>query len=311
MPGSTVKVRRRLKDGSVKTYTYERRQKRAAPGQGSMAWLVREYLKSPDFTGLKPGSQRVYRVALRYVEPIRLKPVGDIQRVHILKIRDYLASRPALANLFVSVIGAVFRFALERGHRADFNPADSIRPIRTGEGEPWPPEALAAAREHLAGPLRLAFLLGLHLAQRRGDVLALTWAAYRDGCISLVQQKTGTALTLPVAPELAEALESCPRNSIRIVGLSDSQFASRWPRAMEAMGCPGLPFHGLRHTGLTYFAEMGMTLHELQAIGGHASLSSLQRYTKAAAQKKLAQQGMAKVFDFAAGAKGQKGSATG
>lgn len=79
---------------------------------------------------------------------------------------------------------------------------------------------------------------------------------------------------------------------------------------MEAIGFPGLAFHGLRHTGLTAYAEASMTQHELQAIGGHASLASLQRYTKAAAQKKLAQQGMAKVFDFAPGAKGQKGSAS-
>lgn len=310
MPGSTVTVRRRLKDGSVKTYTYERRKKKAAPGPNTMAWLVREYLKSPDFTQLKPGSQKIYRHVLRYVEPIRFKPIGEVKRAHIIKIRDRLADRPALANLFVSVIGAVFRFALDRDYRDDFNPADSIRPLDIGEGEPWPQKAIDAAREHLTGPLRLAFLLGLYTGQRRGDVLAMTWSAYRGGAITLTQQKTGTLLTIPVAPELAEALEAAPRNAVQIVGMTPGAFKMRWPRAMEAMGFPSLRFHGLRHTALTVLAEMGCTEMELQAIGGHASTASLARYVKAARQKKLAESAMAKVYNFVPGAKGQKSGTT-
>lgn len=303
MPGSTVTVRRRLKDGSVKTYTYERRAKAVAPGQDSMAWLVREYQKSPDFTQLKPQSQRVYKSALRYVDPVRTTAIKDLQRRHILKIRDRLADRPALANLFVSVMGAVFRFALDRGYREDFNPADSIRPLEGKTGGPWSEEAIQAARDGLTGPLRIAFMLGLHLGQRRGDILAMTWRQYKDGWIRLTQEKTGRYLEIPVSPELAAEIAAAPRTSVRIVGLSAPQFAAQWPRAMEALGYPGLRFHGLRHTLLTVVAENGGTEHELQSIGGHASTASLQRYTKAARQKKLAQQGMAKVYNFAPGAK--------
>jgi len=310
MPGSSVTVRRRLKDGSVKVYTYERRAKNAPPGPESMAWLVREYLKSPDYTGLRLSSQKTYRAALRYVDPIRTKHLSEVQRKHIIKIRDHLADRPSLANMFVSVMGAVFRFALERGHREDFNPADSIRPLEEGEGQPWPDDALQAARAGLTGPLRTAFLLALNTGQRRGDILAMKWSQYRDGWITLTQQKTGKPLQIPVSPELAAELDSLERKSVQIVGLTIRQFSEHWPRAMRGLGLHGLKFHGLRHTALTILAEMGATEHELQAIGGHASIASLQRYTKAARQKELAARGMAKVFDFAPGAKGQKKDAS-
>jgi integrase len=306
MPGSTVTVRRVLKDGSVKTYKYERRLKKVAPGQGSLAWLVREYYKSPDFTQLKPQSQRVYRSVLRYIDPIRNKPLGEVKRAHLRKIRDRLSNRPGIANLFVSVIGAVYRYALECGYREDFNPADHIRPLEMGVGAPWPVDALEAAQTALEGSLRMAFLLGLYTAQRRGDVLKMTWRDYDGECIRVVQQKTGRIMDIPVAPPLKAVLDSASRDSVLIVGLTPSQFAGMWPRAMKALGFPGLKFHGLRHTALTFAAEGGATESELQAYGGHSNAASLQRYIKAARQKKLAMQGLAKVFDFAAGAKGQK-----
>ena len=46
--------------------------------------------------------------------------------------------------------------------------------------------------------------------------------------------------------------------------------------------------HGLRKAAARRLAEAGCTMHEIAAITGHARLSEIQRYTKAADQKRLA-----------------------
>jgi integrase len=50
------------------------------------------------------------------------------------------------------------------------------------------------------------------------------------------------------------------------------------------------PLHG----GL---AEIGCTAHQIAAITGHASLSEVQRYTKAADRKRMAREAMAKLIE--------------
>jgi integrase/recombinase XerD len=60
----------------------------------------------------------------------------------------------------------------------------------------------------------------------------------------------------------------------------------------------GLParcrLHGLKKGGMRRLAEAGNTTHELMAISGHRTLTEVQRYTKDADKKRLADSGMAK-----------------
>jgi hypothetical protein len=42
---------------------------------------------------------------------------------------------------------------------------------------------------------------------------------------------------------------------------------------------------------------MGCSAHQIAAILGHASLSEVERYTKAADRKRLAREGMAKLVE--------------
>jgi hypothetical protein len=60
----------------------------------------------------------------------------------------------------------------------------------------------------------------------------------------------------------------------------------------------GLParcrLHGHKKAGMRRLAEDCGTTHELMAISGHRTLSEVQRYTKGANNRKLADSGMAK-----------------
>jgi site-specific recombinase XerD len=70
---------------------------------------------------------------------------------------------------------------------------------------------------------------------------------------------------------------------------------SRWFRQQcDRAGLPHCSAHGLRKAAARRLAEAGCTAHEIGAITGHASLSELVRYTRAADQKRLAETAMTK-----------------
>ncbi|MFT8354679.1 MAG: tyrosine-type recombinase/integrase [Gluconobacter japonicus] len=50
--------------------------------------------------------------------------------------------------------------------------------------------------------------------------------------------------------------------------------------------------HGLRKAAARRLAEAGCTPHQIAAITGHATLSEVERYTRAADQEKLAREAM-------------------
>jgi hypothetical protein len=53
--------------------------------------------------------------------------------------------------------------------------------------------------------------------------------------------------------------------------------------------------HGLKKGGMRRLAEAGGTAHELMAVSGHKTLTEVQRYTRDADRKRLADSGMAKL----------------
>jgi integrase len=53
----------------------------------------------------------------------------------------------------------------------------------------------------------------------------------------------------------------------------------------------------LRKATARRLAEIGCTGHQIAAITGHASLSEVQQYTKAADRKRMAREAMAKLIE--------------
>ena len=65
----------------------------------------------------------------------------------------------------------------------------------------------------------------------------------------------------------------------------------------EAGLAKGLSAHGLRKATARRLAELGCSTHQIAAITGHATLSEVQRYTRAADRKRLAQEAMKKLIE--------------
>lgn len=305
MPRTRNVVRRTLKDGSVKTYIYEGKRPTHHPAPNTVGWLIRQYENSPEFSRLRPASKKLYTHVLKLLDDIRHYPAAEVKPKHLRKIRDENKDRPGIANAFVFACGALFSWALDAEIREDYNPANRVKRLKLKERGPWPEEALDKAGREFSGGILTAFMLGLYTAQRRGDVLGLTWSAYDGSYITLTQQKTGARLDIPVAPDLKAHLDGLPRTGLFIVTRdgerpwTESGFEAAWRKAVTALGYPSLLFHGLRHSALTRLAEAGCTAPQMAAISGHKDWRTLQGYIQQAEQKKLAQMAMAKVYDFA------------
>ena len=146
-----------------------------------------------------------------------------------------------------------------------------------------------------------AMEIAVHTGQRRADLLGMQWRHIEDGLISVAQQKTGERLLIPIHADLAVVLDAIPRRGTNIVHREDgraytgSGFAAIFQREKKRLGLGGLQFHGLRHTAAARLAEAGATDREIMAILGHRTATMVTRYTRGAAQKRLARAAIVKL----------------
>jgi integrase len=154
---------------------------------------------------------------------------------------------------------------------------------------------------------RLVFEFALETVSRRGEVVRLGPQhvyAGRDGrpWIRIARIHGSDDVDIPVTPELQAAIDAMPKAHLTFIvtayGRPRSKFGlgtdfAQWARAA------GLPdhcrLHGLKKGGMRRAAEAEMTTHELMARSGHKTLAEVERYTKEANQKKLADSGAAKL----------------
>jgi integrase len=294
---SAKTVRRRLADGSVKTYTYERHRPRA----WTLGRVIEAYKQSAAFTRLKPTTRRQYARLLNVLAPLDAVAVADIRRRNIRAIRDALAQTPAMANEVVKVARVVLAFALDE-ELIEFNPLVGLKPLAIGEHAPWPDAAIAAIPE-LPAYIRRAAMLALYTGQRQSDVIRMTWADYDGSAIRVVQGKTGARLWVPCHSALREALDGYERQAVTICTTARGRpwatpgtFATMFGlSAAKILAMRGVVFHGLRKTAALRLAEAGCSTHEIAAVTGHASLAMIQHYTKGADQKRCASAAIVKL----------------
>jgi integrase len=271
---------------------------------GTIKALALSYFASPDFRTLKPSTQQAYRWTIEgFCKEHGDKRVALLQREHVVRLMAARAERPAAANTLRMAVRVMMRHAVDIGLRRD-DPTRDVRPIRTKSSGHhfWTEEEIAAFEAHhpIGTRARLALALLLYSGQRRGDVLRMGAQHVRNGALYIKQEKTGAELVIPVHPDLAAILAVQPREHLTFIttrrgGPFQGAAFSRWFRERcDAAGLPHCSAHGLRKGAARRLAEAGCTEHEIGAITGHASLSELVRYTKAADQKRLAESAMTK-----------------
>ena len=174
---------------------------------------------------------------------------------------------------------------------------------RRGDGiHAWTEDQIAAFEAHhpIGSKARLALALGLYTIQRGSDVVRMGWQHVEGDTITVRQEKTGAALTLPIHPELMQALKSISRTNMTFlttrlgVPYRPGGFQNWFRKCCDEAGLPKeCSYHGLRKTGATRLIDAGCTTEQVKAMTGHATHSMVRHYTKGRDQLRLARQAMA------------------
>lgn len=262
---------------------------------GTFRRLIVEYLRSPKYLKGKASSQAVTRSILeRFAAKHGDRMVAQMKVKHVFKIMAEMADTPAAANNLLKKLRAVIRFGF-LAWDLKYDPTTGLERYDEGTHHTWTEAELAAyeARWPLGTRQRTAYALAIYTGQRRADLVAMSWADYdaKAGTIAVVQEKTGTKLTIPVHRDLLPALKAAPRHHVRVLGLANGQgtsVAAFGNFMADAIGEAGLPdrcvLHGLRKAAARRLADAGCTPHQIMAITGHKTLSEVTRYTAAADQ---------------------------
>jgi hypothetical protein len=269
---------------------------------GTLGKLAADFYESGEFSNLKPNSKSQY---FRVLDPLVMKhghrPAATMPaEVATRIIQEIGCTRPGMANLTRSVMHRVMKHG-----KIVPNPFDGIPAYEKIPHHTWTNGELAAfeARWPLGTRQRLAYALLLYTGQRTGDVAKMLREHISDGCIRVIQQKTGADLSIPIHPNLQAALKAGPAHIRYLVtNLHGRPFNSGTLKDMlkRAVAAAGLADncvpHGLRKAMMRRLAESGGTA-EIAAASGHKTGKEIARYTAAADQRLLSRKAIGKLAD--------------
>jgi integrase len=276
--------------------------KRTVPGSLDAALVA--YYGSREFRELATGTKAMRRAILeRWRSKDGTKPIALLPPEYIAHTLATL--EPHAARNWLKAIRHVAQFCITH-NLMRHDPTFGIkRKVPKSDGHhTWSEDEIAQydAYYPIGSKPRLAFALGLYTAQRRGDIIHAGRQHIRDGVLSVTQQKTGAKLAIPVHPELQTILDATPTGHLTLLttktgkSYGANDFSQQFRKWCDDAGLPPeCSFHGLRKAALTRLADAGCTVHEIAAISGHKSLKEVERYTRGADQKRLAQAAMERI----------------
>jgi integrase len=305
--------RKRLADGTVKTYywawkggpplpgkpgdpafvaAYHEAHKRNAPDAGQLSTVISAYRNSDAFLGRAERTRTDYEKYLKVIA----KEFGDFPlaglaereaRAVFLRWRDEVAKRSRrMADYGWSILALVLSWGVENC-LVPANPCEKGKRLyKVNRTENiWREEHEAAFLAAASPQMRLAFMLAIWTGQRQGDVLRVTWAAYDGQSIRFTQGKTGIRVIVKVGAPLKAILDVTPRRAPQIVTndegrpFTSSGFRASFRKTQARAGITGLTFHDLRGTAVTRLAVAGATEMEIAAITGHAVSTCARSWT--------------------------------
>jgi integrase len=297
--------RKRLADGSWRTYYYAWKSGPALRGEpgtpefvasynealarketlphGILLSLLQAYQASEDFRQLRERTRADYvRIIKLEIEPeysdFPLSALMD-QRTRgiFMEWRDRLALKSRRqADYAWTVLARVLSWSKDRG-KITINPCERGGRVYRGNrvDKIWSEDDEATYLRSAPAHLHLPLLPALWTGQRQGDLLRLPWSAYDGQRIRLKQSKTGARVSIKVGAPLKAMLDATPRRSTIILTTIEGKpwtsdgFRASWRKAQAAAGVTGVTFSDLRGTAVTRLALVGCTEAEIAAITGH------------------------------------------
>jgi integrase len=293
-------------------------KKAPEPAAGTFDALAVAYYASTAFSNLRASTQAAYR---RIVEEVRRKhgnkPVRLLDAEGVRVLMGEKSEHVTAANHRLRLLRALMGRAVEMKMIAA-DPTAGVRRLRyRTDGYPTWSEAdiqLYEAKWPSGTRERLALALLLYTGQRRSDVVRmgrqhLTEIVLPDGSrrpgIRVRQVKTGHEIAIPLHAELAAELAQVPKDQLTYLLTSFGKpFSPRGFYNLFRDWCddagvpPGRSPHGLRKGCGRRLAEAGATAHQIMSVLGLRTLALAEVYTRAAAQARMAAEGMDRIANI-------------
>jgi integrase len=292
---------------------------------GTVDALVAAYLDPRSSSPFKTGAAETQRTRRNILENFR-EAHGDkplyrsggggqrtmlLTREHMQRIVNEKAGTPFAQRNFLNTLRAMFRWALKEGRIPDDPTLGVTRQrVKTAGYKTWSEDHIARfeAAHPIGSKARLAFALLLYTGQRRSDVVKMGRQHVHNGILTIDQDKTEGGeeahLEIPVHPKLQAIIDATPTVGVKTFLVTHfgkpytaPGFGNYFRELCNQARCPDVSAHGLRKATARRLAEMGCSANQIASITGHASLSEVQRYTKAADRKRMAREAMAKLIE--------------
>jgi integrase len=274
---------------------------------GTLAWLIECFRETAAWQARSESTRTkcdgFYQQALKAAGNA---PLSAITPKAIRAGLERRARTPGQAQHFLNAMRALFRWAV-KVQLVKTDPTAGIpAPARRRDAgiRPWIEDDVAAYEKKWPIGTRQRVWLDvlLYTGLRRGDAVRLGRQHVRDGIATIKTEKTGTIVTIPILPVLAETLAAGPCGDLSFIAGSRGQpmakasFSNKFAIACRAAGVPGSA-HGVRKIAATRAANAGATVPELEAIFGWSGGKMASHYTRAADRQRLAKRAMHKLAE--------------
>jgi len=292
---------------------------------GTVNALIVAYLDPRSSSPFKTGAAETQRTRRNILENFR-EAHGDkplfrtdnsgrrtmlLTREHVQRIVNEKAATPFAQRNFLNTLRAMFKWAMKEGRIPD-DPTLGVtrQKVKTTGYRTWSEDHIARleAKHPIGTKARVAFALVLYTGLRRSDVVKIGEPNIHNGVLTIDQGKTEGGeeahLEIPVHPKLREIIDATPMVGVKTFLVTHfgkpytaPGFGNWFRELCDEAGCFDISAHGGRKATARRLAEIGCSANQIGSITGHASLSEVQRYTKAADRKRMAREAMKKLVE--------------
>lgn len=311
----TAAIEGRAKPASAAVVRFPRQ---AAPKSLQAAWLILKQ-HDPEWQALGPD---IRTAQTRIAEKFLSAPIAEgetltfgevaldqLKRKHVKALLAERSDTPHAAAHLLRVIRKLVGVGLDQ-EWIENDPTYRLRYRPAYKGwKAWPDEMLDRFEERwpIGSTPRLVYSIALYFGHRRSDVTRVKPADFKVELANVVQQKTGKALTLPIHPNLRDALDAIPDLEAREFVVMTAWGKPFSPKALgvrmqhwtKAAGIPpGHTLHGLRKTLGKQLAQHRATTRELMDVLGHDNIAHAELYSREAEQALMAAAAMEKLKNW-------------
>lgn len=261
--------------------------------QGGMQKLIDdalEYMRKRTSSPLKPNTLKQYEAACeRLKETFADFEPRDVLPRHVVALKMHMGDTPNMANRVISVLRAVFVYALEK-QLVDSNPCTGIRRHLEHKRDRYITHAeFQAICANSSDNMRVIYEMCYLTGQRIGDVLAIRLADISEDGIAFKQEKTSARLLVKMTPDLEALIARVKALPRKVRGLTlfcsprggkpvnYGSVKDAFAASCRKAGVEDATLHDLRAKSLTDTDDQG---NNAQKLGGHTDAKMTQRYLR-------------------------------